>query len=217
MKQIRPFYTEEELETFYKKGVYRPDGFVHNTRVWHTIGILEAMMENIVPRIRTVADLSCGDGTILGNYFVGKPYTTINRVFVSDYNAENAIEAERRIKNVTNELVDVTSFKGKIEHILTIIPETDLLLCTETLEHLEDPKAMLRLAAGKFKYIVLSTPLDEKGDANPGHYWSWNHEDIKNILEETGWTPMIYSSLFVVDPRTGLDFQLWTAKITEKI
>jgi hypothetical protein len=75
--------------------------------------------------ISTVADLSCGDGYIV-----------------------DSINAETKYKG---DFASGYDFTGPIEQTLKLIPAVDLFILSETIEHVNDPDALLRKIRKKTK------------------------------------------------------------------
>jgi hypothetical protein len=109
----------------------------------------------------TAADLSCGDGSIL-----------------------RAVQAPIKY---FGDLAPGYAFMGPLEVTLAFLPGVDLYICTETLEHLDDPGHVLELIRDKAGYLVLSTPVEAWDDANQEHYWAWDREGVEDLLEAAGW------------------------------
>ena len=133
--------------------------------------------------VQSVADLSCGDGAIIDALDVPIKYK-------GDYAPKYEIH-------------------GAIEDTLLQIPRVDLLILSETLEHLDDPDLVLRMSRTKARYMVLTTPNGEDNDGNPQHYWGWDDKDIRAMLIGAGWNPVIYQSLEFADASLVYDYQLW--------
>lgn len=202
-QQIRPFYNENELNKVYiDRGAYNAGGDIHTKRILFTKNLLS--IAGIQEPIQSIADLSCGDGTLI--HCLCKHYNA-NEAYIGDYNKENIDRTKEKLKNR-----DVKTLQGTIEKTIWEIPKkVDVLLMTEILEHLEDPDSIMKIAFYRAKSVIISTPLDEVGNGNPGHYWSWGKQDIYDMLYEIGWEPLIYSELTLLKPRSDLKFQFWVA------
>ena len=99
---------------------------------------------------------------------------------------------------------------GHIDDTIKEIPKVDLFICSETLEHLDDPDATLKAIRAKTKYLFISTPNGEDNDGNPEHYWGWDNEDIKEMLVNAGFEPEVY---YLLELKEYLyDFQMWICK-----
>jgi hypothetical protein len=115
------------------------------------------------------ADLSCGDGTLL-----------------------------RSMRLPTSYFGDIApgyEYQGPIEATIDQIPAVDLFICTETLEHLDDPDLVLKKVRAKAQWLVLSTPIDAWNDTNPEHYWAWSREAVEGMLAAAGFTVAVYAAL----------------------
>lgn len=122
----------------------------------------------------SVGDLSCGNAAIA-----------------------NSLQASRR------ELGDFAPgypYEGMLEDTLPTMQGVDTYICSETLEHLDNPSEALTLMRQKASMLVLSTPIEAWGDANAEHYWSWDREYIEYLLGSTGWNAKAF---------LGLDSRCW--------
>ena len=137
---------------------------------------------------RTGADLSCGDSAIL-------------RLI------DDALDLERCY---FGDFVAGYEFEGPIEQTIEQLPNVDLFVLSETLEHLDDPDWVLNKIRTKTKYLILSTPDGEWTDANPEHVWGWDNEEIREMLELAGFTIDVYNSLRF--PSGYYTFQIWGCK-----
>lgn len=135
----------------------------------------------------TVADLSCGDAAI----------TT-------------ALAAD---VTYLGDIAPGYPLCGPIEKTLTQIPHVDMLICTETLEHVDDPLAVLAAAREKASMLVLSTPLGEIDARNPEHYWGWDTDGISVLMSRAGWSPVIQRNVHYSpepgEPWASASYQLW--------
>jgi 2-polyprenyl-3-methyl-5-hydroxy-6-metoxy-1,4-benzoquinol methylase len=99
------------------------------------------------------------------------------------------------------------AYQGPIELTIRQIPNVDMFICSETLEHLDNPDKVLAQLRVKAKHLVLSTPIDEADDNNPEHYWSWGTEDIEEMLETADWSKRSLSELRVTGHH--YNYQIW--------
>jgi len=185
IKRLRPVYSPEELAEVYTKPYDHTLWTDHIQRVEFTREFIKEIM--VERDIRTVADLSCGDGAIaLG---IGAEEWFLGDIFPGDH----------------------CGFQGAIEDTVTQIPQVDLFILSETLEHVDDPLTLLEKIREKADTLVLTTPLGETDDGNPEHYWGWDTEGIELLLEESGWWPD-RSVLFTPDvPDVHYVYQVWMA------
>lgn len=185
IKRLRPAYSPEELAQVYP-GVY--DHTLWQDHIQRVEFTREFIKEIMAERdIRTVADLSCGDGAIaLG---VGAEEWYLGDIVPGDH----------------------CGFHGAIEETVQQIPNVGLFILSETLEHVDDPLDLLMKIHDKADTLVLTTPLGEVDDGNPQHYWGWDLDGIEGLLEQSEWWPD-RSVLFTPDvPDVYYTYQVWMA------
>ena len=136
--------------------------------------------------VRSVADLSAGDAAIIDAL-------DIHSKFIGDF----ATRYE---------------FTGPLEKTIDLIPKVDLFICSETIEHLDEPLEALKKIRAKTQFLVLSTPDGENNQGNPEHYWGWTADDMRALLVEAGFEPVIFQSLKFDDPALIYDYQIWGCK-----
>lgn len=179
--QLRPFYPAAKLDSVYPQSYDHKRWPDHILRVNFTIHFARYMAHRF--ELKSVTDLSCGDGVI------AKGIGGMDRVTLGDF-----VEAPH---------LDV---HGRIEDTVRQIASTDLFILSETLEHVEDPDELLRLIRKKAKAIVVTTPEGEDNDLNPEHYWGWDQNGVRAMLVVAGWTPVLET---LYDPAYGYTFQMW--------
>ena len=169
MKRLRPKWSDADLKRIYA----RP----HDHRRWRDhhlrIGVTTAVgtwMAN--EGLGSAADLSCGNGAIL-----------------------SAVKATTKFYG---DFAPGHTYTGPVEETVEQIPHVDLFICCETLEHLDDPLAVLKQIRAKASMILLSTPVENWGDTNEEHYWAWSQEDVSGLLTQAGFEHWLYTD---VDPR----------------
>jgi hypothetical protein len=140
--------------------------------------------------IEAAADLSAGDATII-----------------------NALDAQKRY---IGDFAPGYKFSGPIEETIKLIPQVDLFICSETLEHIDNPEIVLSSIRSKTKHLLLSTPDGETGTGNPEHYWGWDSECIKEMIIEAGFEPMCLSLIRLREYGYAYDYQIWLAKSSDK-
>ena len=191
-KRLRPKYSDEQLKEIYAVPHDHRKWVDHRVRVESTIALASGYFEG--KDIFSIADLSTGDAEIpLG---IRGNVTTIENSYLGDF--------APKYEHI-----------GPIDKTINDISSVDLYILSETLEHLDDPDNTLKLISDKAKYIVLTTPVVEN-IANPEHYWKWGKEDVKKMLLDVGFEPVVYSELrFCYLNDYG--YQLWIAKNTKEI
>lgn len=79
---------------------------------------------------------------------------------------------------------------GAIEETIETIDTVDLYVCSETVEHLEDPDSVLAQIRTKTKRILVTTPIwEEPHMVSHGHLWTWRQDDVEEMLAVAGFTP----------------------------
>lgn len=120
-----------------------------------------------------VADLSCGNAAIATDLLDHGA----SRLILGDY-------------------APGYEWSGPIESTITEIGRNvDVFILSETLEHLDDPPAVLKQIRDKARLLVLSTPIEAWVDANTEHCWAWDRQGVETLLNEAGWTPTVFASL----------------------
>lgn len=162
----------------------------HDSSRWHDHNIRVAVTSDIARGpvdVESVADLSCGDARIARS--VGA-----KREYLGDF-------------------APGYEFQGPIEKTIFEIPEVDMLIMSETLEHLDDPGTVLQAARKKAtKYLVLSTPLEAWDESNLEHYWAWDKEYLETILQEAGWEPGVLNILDMRRMYSPYCFGIWLCR-----
>lgn len=182
IRQLRPFYSAEELPGIYDHVYDHTLWEDHKIRVATTIHIGRWLRDHI--GAQNAADLSCGDGAILRGLDISE--------------------------SVYGDLVPATHLNkaGPILETLEEISPVDLFVLSETLEHVEGPRTLLSEIRKKASALVLSTPEGEEGTENPEHYWGWDRHDIRGMLKSVGWEPVVCTILNTTVP-SGYTYQIW--------
>lgn len=168
IKQLRPFYNSEQLLEIYKEPHnHHLYGRGHYLRVELTKTLLKELA--VLIEAETGADLSCGNGDILTSY-----------PFVETY---------------LGDFAEGYQFHGPLEQTINQIPNVDLYVCSETLEHVEKPQKVLGSIRSKSRSLVLTTPLEKWEDSQADHYWAWDREGIEELLVNANWEIMTFNML----------------------
>lgn len=175
--RLRPAYDHAALRQVYPTAYDHTRWPDHIQRVQATI----ELAQRICPSPTSVADLSCGDAAIT-----------------------NALNAPTTI---LGDLTPGHELHGPIEDTIHQIGHVDLFICSETVEHLDNPDAVLVHIRKHATRLVLTTPIGETNTDNPEHYWGWDQEAVRDMLTAAGWKPVFQQDL-VTTPRY-YDFQLW--------
>ena len=133
--------------------------------------------------VSSVADLSCGDGYII-----------------------DAIDSPVKFRGDFAPGYDIC---GAIEETIHEIPYVRLFICSETIEHVDDPISVLKAIRRKARYLILTTPNGEENADNPQHYWGWDMAGMKSLLIEAGWLPEISTLLCFEEESLIYNYQMW--------
>lgn len=194
--RLRPAWSDAQLAEIYAQPHdHRIYGRGHGERVHAMILQGRALVADGV-ELQTIADLSCGNGAVALDVANAVRLTTGVEplVILGDYAPGYALT-------------------GPLEKTVDQLPpQVDLYVCGETLEHLDDPPAVLHRLAGVARWLLLSTPTENWGDTNAQHYWAWSDADVTAMLEDAGFAVREFA---VVDSRTYGEpyrYGIWTAE-----
>lgn len=165
IKRLRPAHSEEALKQIYATPHDSDRWSDHVERVNRSIDFIK---ENCGV-IYSAADLSCGNGKIL-----------------------TAMNCE--IKHY-GDFAPGYALTGPIDETINDIGFVDLFICSETIEHLDDPVKTLKLIRQHTKNLFISTPVDKFDDDNLEHYWAWDFEGINETLSSAGFVVKAYERL----------------------
>lgn len=182
IKRLRPKWSEEELKQIYPKP---HDHIRYGRDHWLRVEVTQQIVNDIVrlTNAQTAADLSCGNGTLLSNTNVATKYFGD---FAPGYD-----------------------FTGAIEETIEQIPEVDVFILSETLEHVDNPHEVLVAIRKKSKALVLSTPVGCFEDSNPEHYWAYDREGVEELLISAGWKPNVFNALDTTVFNDPYVFGMW--------
>jgi hypothetical protein len=189
-RQLRSFHTPERLAEIYDHPYDHTRWEDHRQRVAWTIGAGVALVEDL--QAVSLVDLSCGDGAVLRGIQAGVKHET--HLVFGDLVQADHVDLIGPIESSIMYFNAVSGVDGR------------MLVLTETVEHLEDPDRILRIAREAFSSLLVTTPIDETdAHGNEEHYWSWSEDDVRQMLVDAGWhihTHDQFSTLWY-------NYQLW--------
>lgn len=167
--------TRVQLRSFYSPGeraalyasTYRHDKWEEHK---FRVAYTAQLLREMKPE--SVADLSCGDGAVIA-------------------------QAELLCPAYLGDIAPGWQFTGPIEETILACPAVDVFVCSETLEHVENPDALLRAIRGKARRLLLTTPDGETRNDNPEHYWGWDLSDLALMMGDAGWVPEVPAERYV--------------------
>ena len=141
IKRLRPKHSQEFLDELYPKPHdHGLYGRGHGLRVEITQTIAKDMAREVQATV--VADLSCGNA---------------------------AIAKYLDLPTILGDYAEGYEYTGPLEENLPKMPSVSLYICSETLEHLDDPITALRQMREKAEGLVLTTPINAWEDTNKEH------------------------------------------------
>jgi len=161
------FYADEKLVTAY----------INAERISFykaIINLLEQQLE--LKNIRTVADVSAGAGHLLKLF---REKHSDKTYFGFDYSAKALEVCRKTCPGIPFEQADL--YKGTAQTF-------DLLLCVDTLEHLEHPEKAINSMLNMLNangYILIAVP-NGRYDTFEGHIHYWSPESLILFLKQTG-------------------------------
>lgn len=184
IERLRPLPPPGELRRMYAAPHDHRRWRDHELRVGVTLAIARWLANGPVG---TAADLSAGNGWLLDQI-------EAHTKWYGDFAA-----------------TDPGWLRGPIEETLDRMPErADLMLCCETLEHLDDPGAVLDAMRARARSLVLSTPVEAWQDRNPEHLWAWDRQGVETLLAHAGFRPVAYAESDArATARASYRFGIW--------
>jgi len=181
-RRLRPAYTDADMVEVYPQAYDHTRWPDHIDRVQRTI----EFAARVFPVAESVADLSCGDRAI-----------------------PESLARRWSARCTLGDFVPGCEYTGRVESTITQIPPVDVYICSETIEHIDDPDALLVAIRAKAQRLILSTPCDET-ITNPEHYWRWGVADLADMFSDTGWQPVAFE--FLDNPDLDVRYQLWACR-----
>jgi hypothetical protein len=178
--RLRAAYDTTALDRIYAAPHLHTKWLDHIVRVQVTA----ALTRSLSGHVPSAADLSCGDGAIL-----------------------RAVDADERY---FGDYAPGYPYRGPLDQTINQMPDVQLYICCETVEHLDDPDTTLKAIRAKTSNLVVSTPVDAWEDArNPEHYWAWDREAVEDMLTAAGFTVVVYNELDLRPANGEYAFGIW--------
>lgn len=185
-KRLRPTPSAAELARLYATP--------HDHTRWadhlYRVDVSSAMADLMLPPGGSIADLSCGNGMIAKRLQRSHPTSVA----------------------VLGDFAFGYDLHGPIEQTIEQITRVDLFICSETIEHLDDPDAVLARIREKTDQLILSTPDGEDDDRNPEHVWGFDAECVEGMLRKAGFNPFIHTTVDTRPSGAPYSFQIWACR-----
>jgi hypothetical protein len=140
-------------------------------------------------KVKSIADLSCGDA-----------YVTKQ---LAEYSG---------VEPVLGDFAEGYPIVGPIEDTIHTIDPVELFVCTNTIEHIEDPHGVIREIRRKARYLMVSCPVDEWTAPSGGHVWAFDQEYVEAMLNATGWTVCAWARHSQPYWNPHCDHMMWAAR-----
>ncbi len=188
MKHFHNHVVEQVPPDYYQKGVR--ENFLQ--RKWH-MGKLQSVLSVIEGDPKKILDIGCASGWFLSN--IGKKYPRAKCHGVDIY--DKAIEfGEKKYPKITFKVSDAHKIPYRAG-------EFDLIICTEVMEHVEDPltvlkemrrllskngQAVIELDSGSLLFSVVwyLWRLGQGNVWNHSHLHSFNIEKLEKLIRKSG-------------------------------
>jgi hypothetical protein len=168
---------EELAEMYAEPHDHRRYGYGHGLRVAMTIELGKWFASGC----ESIADLSCGNAQIALDI------------------VESLAEPESVMRWYLGDFAPGYDYEGPIEETILQIPTVEVFICSETIEHLDDPDSVLRQIRKRAVKLILSTPIGETGTDNREHIWGWDQKGVRKMLADAGWTERARVDLLLPD------------------
>lgn len=183
--RLRPTPTPGELARLYA----RPHDHLQWADHVYRVDVTSALAYHMLPPMGTVADLSCGNALIA-----------------------RRLQQSHQARLILGDYAPGYEHTGPIEETIDRIPRVDLFICSETIEHLDDPDRVLAQIRARTDRLLLSTPDGETGDDNPEHVWGWDAEAVEKMLREAGFIPDVHTTVDLRPAGGVYAFQIWACR-----
>jgi SAM-dependent methyltransferase len=191
-----------------------PTGYHHTEWPDHVERVAETVRfaaEAVPGPLSSVADLSCGDGDLAVQLADCMDARTL---VLGDVNPESVTAQACRTPPANGWWRLTHYITGSLPESLAHYPDGEragLFVCSETLEHLDDPDAFLSALRPVAERLLLTTPVGEATDGNPEHYWGWDCEGVAAMLDAAGFTYVMGHQVFTPIYRTPdvIPTQMW--------
>jgi hypothetical protein len=184
-------YSQAELDADYSRP-WEHAGYDHGNLAncpnrWTFWNVCVAFGEGF-GRVGSIADMSCGDAKI-----------------------PRALAEFSEVEPLLGDYAEGYPYRGTLQETLPQIPVVDLYVCTNTLEHLNEPDEDLRLIREHCANLLLAVPIDE-WDAAGQHLWAWSKEGVEDMIAAAGFARSAYCEVDMTPLWEHLKFGIWACR-----
>jgi hypothetical protein len=173
--RVRPLYSDTELLELYGKPWEQASSdhphLAHCPNPWIYWDLMIAVGKSFT-EIDSIADMSAGDGRI-----------------------SRALGEHHGVEPVLGDFAPGYAHTGTLQETVPTLGIVDLYICTNTVEHLDDPDADLKVIREHTVEMLLSTPVEEWNDPSGGHYWAWSRKGVEEMMLDAGFEVSAYVEL----------------------
>jgi len=202
----REFHAGRERAPHLEQDAHRPRLYAARDMVRLAVGYLrEDAPSDYAPLL---VDLGCGDGGLLQLLRDGR--VSIIGIDFQPSNREGW--RERRVPAIAGDFVEML-LSGRCSIHGSTLPDAEIYVMTEVLEHLAEPGEVLHRLAQRprARYLVCSSPASETiRTADACHAWAWSIGAYRALLHWSGWDPLVHRT--VKAPGTDMVFQVVLAE-----
>lgn len=168
------FHEHRERAPHWEQGTHRPRLEVAASMV--NAAVSSWLWWRDDDRPARVIDLGCGDGGLL--MYLTHSFPGIMDCHGYDFQPSNAAGWVERAVNA--EALNFVNEWGRV-------PNAEVYIATEVLEHLTDPHKMVKQIAMRGAQLVCSSPWTEHKDSHDAcHAWAWDLDGYREMLEKAG-------------------------------
>jgi len=139
-------------------------------------------------RLATILEVGCGTGDLISRFPTNIPPNKRYGIDVSPLNVEFARKEHPEVNFFVGTFEEFLAGEGK--NI-----ETDIVILSDILEHVEDDVELLRMAGCYAKYVLVNIPMEKCWETRKrnygfedasGHLRAYNLKDVQNLIANAG-------------------------------
>ena len=185
-----PLPNETDLATFYKQAPTDKSFIQEELGRRHTAANIIKKIQSLAPNYHTLIDLGCGPGLFL------------SQAAKAGFSTHGIESSNWAYKYATEKLTLPNIHHGTLDIALTLPPQSfDVVTAFDLIEHLSNPKLLVKVAAHLLKpkgLLVITTPRLDSFSAKlfgkkwhalfPEHLHYFSHASLKHLLSSNNFT-----------------------------